>query len=150
MQTNLHRVWPVRIATFVVFALAAASAAFWSLKVWGASQPGRGGMAALASAPPLDPQAVAQVLGGGASALRAADAPVATSSRFVLHGVVADTAHAGAALIAVDGKPAKPFAVGKVIDGRLLLQSVDGRRAVLASSMDGAPEIALELQQPGK
>lgn len=150
MQTNLNRVWPVRIATFAVFALAAASAAFWFLKVWGASQPGRVGLAAVASAPPLDPQAVAQVLGGGAAALRVADLPVAASSRFVLRGVVADTAHAGVALIAVDGKPAKPFAVGTVIDGRLLLQSVNGRRAVLASAMDGAPEVALELPLPGK
>ena len=150
MQTNLNRVWPVRIATFVVFALAAASAAFWSLKVWGVSQPGRTALAAVASAPPLDPQAVAQVLGGGAAAQRATDAPVAASSRFVLRGVVADAAQAGVALIAVDGNPAKPFAVGTVIDGRLLLQSVNGRSAVLASTMDGAPEIALELLPPGK
>ena len=150
MQTNLNRVWPVRIATFVVFALAAASAAFWSIKVWGVSQPGGAGLAALASAPPLDPQAVAQALGGGASALRVAEAPVASSGRFVLHGVVADTAHVGVALIAVDGKPAKPYAVGKVIDGRLLVQSVNGRRAVLASAMDAAPEVTLELPQLDK
>ncbi len=150
MQTNLHRVWPVRIATFVVFAVAAASAAFWSLKVWGVSQPGRAGLATVASAPPLDPQGLAQVLGGGAAALQVTDVPIAASSRFVLQGVVADTAHAGAALVAVDGKPAKPFAVGSVVDGRLLLQSVEGRRAMLASTMDGAPEVTLELPQPGK
>lgn len=145
MQTNLNRVWLVRIATFVVFALAAASAAFWSLKIWGTGQGGAMGQAVVASAPPMDPLAVAQALGGGPVAQQAADAPVVGSSRFVLQGVVADTAHAGAALIAVDGNPPKPFAVGTVVEGRLLLQSVTARRAVLSSSKDGAPEVTLEL-----
>lgn len=146
MQTNLNSVWTVRIATFAVFALAGASAAYWGLKVWGASQSGRSSLAAIAGAQPIDPQAVAQVLGGGAAALRTAElTPSAASTQYVLIGVVADTAHGGAALIAVDGKPAKPFSVGATVDGRLVLQSVTGRRAVLGSAMDGPAEVALEL-----
>jgi general secretion pathway protein C len=50
----------------------------------------------------------------------------------------------------VDGKPAKPFRVGTIVDGRLLLQSVNGRRAVLAAGMNAPAEVALELPVLGK
>jgi general secretion pathway protein C len=74
-------------------------------------------------------------------------APVASlSSRFVLTGVVADQSHSGAALIAVDGKPPKPFRVGANVDENLVLQSVDSRSAVLGSG--GAPVLTLELPPP--
>ena len=52
------------------------------------------------------------------------------ASRFVLLGVVADTDGQGAALIAVDGKPPRPFRVGaKVADG-YVLHSVSARAAI--------------------
>jgi len=151
MQTNLNSVWGVRLATFAVSAVAAASAAYWGLKVWGASQPSRAGMVAIATASPVDPQALAQVLGGGAMAL-ASNAAAATvaSTQYVLVGVVSDSASGGAALIAVDGQPAKPFRVGATVDGRLLLKSVTVRRAVLATALDAPSEIALELKVPDK
>lgn len=151
MQTNRNSIWGIRLATFVLSALAAASAAYWGLKTWGVSASARSGMVAIASAPPLDPQALAAALGGGAAALRPQDSAVpAASSRYVLLGVVADRASGGAALIAVDGNPAKPVRVGAPVDGRLLLQSVEGRRAVLSTMMDGPPEMALELPVPSK
>lgn len=151
MQTNHNSIWWARIATFVLSMVVAASAAYWGLKIWSLSQPSKGGATAIASAAPVDPQAVAQVLGGGSSPLRTADLSASTaSSRFVLQGVVADSSSGGAALISVDGKPAKPFRVGGIVDGRLLLQSVVGRRAVLATTLDGPQEMALELPPLGK
>ncbi len=60
-------------------------------------------------------------------------------------GVVASKSHQGAALIAVDGHPAKPFRVGAAVDQDLVLQSVESRRAVLAASTDGPPVLTLEL-----
>lgn len=151
MQSNLNSVWAVRLATFVVAAVAAASAAYWGLKVWNASQVSRAGTAAIASAPPLDPQALANVLGGGSAAATQSAAPVSVANtQYVLQGVVADTYSGGAALIAVDGKPAKPFRVGAAVDGGLVLQSVSGRRAALGPSVDAPATMELELRLPEK
>ena len=136
--------WTIRGATFALWALAAASMGYWGLKL---AQP----VGASAAVPPstrgvaaADPAAIARLLGAGPQLLAAA--PLASlSSRFSLVGVVAAQSHRGAALIAVDGKPARPFRVGSAVDEGLLLQSVDARRAVLAARADGSPVLTLEL-----
>ena len=52
----------------------------------------------------------------------------------------------GAALIAVDGQPAKPFRVGAVVvDGELVLQSLGRREARLGASRGAATTLTLEL-----
>ena len=56
----------------------------------------------------------------------------------------------GAALIAIDGKPAKPYRVGSAVDEGLVLQSVQARRAVLAATPEGPQVLALELPLPKK
>jgi general secretion pathway protein C len=58
--------------------------------------------------------------------------------------VVANRSQKGAALIAVDGKPPKPYRVGAPVDEGIVLQSVESRRAVLAGP-DGAPVLTLDL-----
>jgi general secretion pathway protein C len=58
---------------------------------------------------------------------------------------VAASSRDGAALIAVDGRPAKPFKVGSNVDAGLVLQAVEPRRAVLASSAQGPAVLTLEL-----
>ena len=93
----------------------------------------------------LDPQAVARSLGGGGLGQQAATQTAPAHSPYTLVGVLADSQHGGAALIAVDGKAAKPYRVGAVVDGTLVLQSVAGRRAVLAASVDGPAQMTLEL-----
>jgi general secretion pathway protein C len=142
--------WTVRGATFVLWAAAAASAAYWGLKVSGAGVV-PAGPAAPARAPlQADPVAVARLLGqtaGPAGAAPAAAAPP-LASRFQLQGVVADSTQRGAALIAVDGRPPKPYRVGASIDDGLVLQSVRGRQAVLAASADGPAVVTLELPAP--
>jgi len=143
MVSNLHSRWPVAGATFTLWALVAASAVYWGLKF---TAPAGGTTAAVASrnAAPPDPAAIARLLGAGPAA--AAAAPVASlSSRFVLVGVVASASHHGAALIAVDGRPARPFRVGAALDEGVVLQSVAARRAVLAASADGPALVTLEL-----
>jgi general secretion pathway protein C len=67
------------------------------------------------------------------------------ASRFQLLGVLAGGPNAGAALIAVDGKPAKPFRVGAVVSDGLVLQSAQGRRVSLGVALDGAPTLTLDL-----
>ncbi len=62
-------------------------------------------------------------------------------------GVIAQ-GRGGAALIAADDKPAKPYRVGSRIDEGVLLQSVGPRHAVLATSADGPALQRLELPSP--
>jgi general secretion pathway protein C len=143
MVTTFTSRWAVAGSTFALWALAAAAAVYWGLKLSGAGS--------VATAPPavrvppaVNQAAVARLLGSSPS-VAAATPATSAASRFALVGVVASRAHAGAALIAVDGKPPKPFRVGSMVDEGLLLQSVDPRRAVLAPSMEAAPTVTLEL-----
>ncbi|MDR7308203.1 type II secretion system protein N [Rhodoferax saidenbachensis] len=133
------------MAAFVLAALAAASAAVWGLRV---AAPVQASSIAAVAAPVVPPDAVAvtRALGGAAAAVDASAgaqaAPVLESARFALMGVVGQPHANGAALVSVDGKPAKPYTVGgNVVDG-WTLQSVQGRRATLARN--GA-EMVLEL-----
>ena len=141
MVSMTHSRWTVAGATFVLWALVAASAVVWGLKSSGRAT-GPTAEPALARTAPADPAVVARLLGSSPTVA----APVASlSSRFVLTGVVASRSHQGAALIAVDGRPAKPFRVGSAVDEGLLLQSVESRRAVLAANVQGPAVLTLEL-----
>jgi general secretion pathway protein C len=147
MVSNLRNSWAVAATTFLLWGLVAASAVYWGMKFTARPGAPSGGPPAAAPAPAADPAAIAALLGAAPNA--GAGAPVASlSSRFVLTGVVADQSHSGAALIAVDGKPPKPYRVGANVDENLVLQSVDSRRAVLGAAMGGAPALTLELPPP--
>lgn len=139
--------WPPRLAALLLSAVAAGSAAYWALHWRVASElPVSAGPVASAGAE-VDTTAVARALGAfGASApATSATAPAGDveAARFVLSGVVADASAPGRALIAVDGKPAKPVAVGAVVAEGWTLHRVEARRAVLRRN--GAE---LELQLP--
>ena len=142
MVSNSHNRWAVAGATFALWALVAASAVYWGMKL--TARPAGTVAAPMASRtpPPADPAALARVL--GASPAAAAPQP-SLASRFSLVGVVASRSNQGAALIAVDGKPAKPFRVGAAVNEGLVLKSVESRRAVLAASADGPPVLTLDL-----
>ncbi|MDR3451825.1 MAG: type II secretion system protein N [Rhodoferax sp.] len=144
MPTNSQSRWWLHSVTLIVWALAAASAVFWGLKF----VPAPGAPAALPIAgngvATADPATVARLLGANPAAAPVAGA-ASGASRYNLLGVVADRDHSGAALIAVDGKPPKPYRVGAAVDGGLLLQSVAPRRAVLAASMDAPASATLDL-----
>ena len=134
----------IRVSAFLLWALVAASAAYWGMKVGGPDGASTAVAAAQRTAAPADPAAVARLLGSTPAAVAAAPM-VNLSSRFSLIGVVAARSHRGAALIAVDGKPARPFRVGVAVDEGLVLQSVEGRRAVLAASAGGPAVVTLEM-----
>ena len=140
--------WTVRGATLALWTLAAASAVFWGLKLGGQARP-------LAVPPPapravaaVDPSALARLLGSEPAAAAVTAAAPTLASRFQLLGVAAGAeSGAGAAVIAVDGKPARPYRVGASIEEGVVLQSVRGRQAVLASAA-GQPLLTLELPPP--
>ena len=140
-----------RLCAFVIWALVAATAVFWGLRL-------------LVRAPAAPAYAVAvgdatAVRGDlsrllGAAPVNAAQTVLApeASSRFRLFGIVAPkyadaTSAHGVALIAVDGKMPKAYAVGARIDGDLLLQSVSLRTASIGTA-PGKAAITLELPPP--
>lgn len=145
--------WP-RLAAWVLSALVAASAVAWGLRI-GASGGADISAPAVAIALAPDSTAVARAFGGhGAESVPAGATTVPVraleSSRFVLLGVLqqgsaqgtASGVSDGAALIAVDGKPAKPVTVGATLVDGWALESVEGRSAVLARQ---GSRITLEL-----
>jgi len=128
---------PTRFApsllTFVLWALAFASAAFWGLRLSGPADGAPYPPAAAPSREAPDTAALARAL-GAVNEVAAAPAAPPAASRFALLGVLAGSSQAGAALIAVDGQPAKPFRVGSEVASGYVLQSVAPRRAVLGAS----------------
>jgi general secretion pathway protein C len=129
-------------AALLVWAAVAYSAVTWGLR-WSATGESAGQSATSAhTLPTLDSAAVARTL--GATPAVAVVAPT-LASRFQLQGVLAGGASQGAALIAVDGKAAKPFRVGALVADGLVVQSAEGRRVSLGAAMDGPPTLVLEL-----
>jgi general secretion pathway protein C len=117
---------------------------FWGLRLMAPSDAVAPPAVSSGASVTVDSAAVAQMLGAVSTQAVVAATPDA-ASRFALQGVVADTDQQGAALIAVDGKPARPFRVGaKVVDG-YVLQSVGTRAATLGASVDAAPAFTLQL-----
>ena len=136
--------WPAATATTLVWALAAASIVFWGLRL---AAPADGvtppAVPSTPAAPP-DPAAVARLLGVQAPRETVVAAP-ALASRFVLLGVVADTAGQGAALIAVDGKPPRPYRVGRTVVDGYVLRSLDSRTVTIGESTSGPAALTLQL-----
>lgn len=139
-----------RLCAFVIWALVAATAVFWGLRLFVAAP------AAPAHAVPVGDSAVlrgdlSRLLGSAPVAVAAVAATPEAASRFRLIGVMAPRAAAasaaegaGVALIAVDGKPPKAYAVGARLDGEVMLQSVSLRAASIGMG-PGQPPVLLEL-----
>lgn len=147
---TLSKPWGMRLATWVLWAAAGASVAYWGLRL-SASGPVALAPPPVVSAVAPDAQALARLLGAVPSAASAAPvAPVVSmASRFTLIGVLSGrSSGGGAALIAVDGQPAKPYRVGAAVEPGLVLQALGPRRAELGPAM-GAPA-TLTLDMPFK
>ena len=147
MQKHSHNLWWLRIVTFSVAALAAASATYWVLKWVAAAPPETTATVVFSDAPPADPQGVARLLGGGqtGASTGAVVAVDNAASRFKLTGVVADRFSGGYAVISIDGKPARPYRVGAQVDDGLWLRSVAPRSAALATSLEAPVSLTLDL-----
>lgn len=136
----------LRIVTLVLAALVALSVSFWVLKIMQGipSNALQGTVVTPTTAAATDPKALARALGGGISPTTQA-APALSASNLILQGVIAHGTQHGAALIAVNGKPAKPFVVGAAVDADWVLQSLSTRSATLKNAAGTAGERVLEL-----
>ncbi len=136
--------WQSHSVTFLLAAVAAGSAAYWVLK-WPAPNDTPRVSTAEPSAPPIDSAKVAQLLGFNPVGASAPTPSVAVASRYKLIGVIAQGQQSGSALIAIDGKPAKPYRVGEVVGDDVVLLSVRAQGATLGPNQKGAASVTLEL-----
>jgi general secretion pathway protein C len=65
--------------------------------------------------------------------------------RFQLLGIVAAASGQGAALIAVDGQPARPFSVGAQVAPGFVVQRLSAREVMLGESREGPLQLSLRL-----
>ncbi len=137
-----------RLSAFVIWSLVAATAMFWLLRfAVHAPQAPAHAVSVDRSAPVRGD--LARLF--GASLTARAEEKAAAPSRYRLVGVMAPKSQLpegsgayGLALIAVDGKPARAYAVGSRLDNDLVLQSVGLRTASLATAQ-GSRRMLLEL-----
>ena len=134
----------------VLWLAAGLSAGYWALQAVG-----QGPVTPLvASAAPTqapETSAVARALGAmPAASVAAPGVPpvVDAASRYRLIGVVASGTDRGAALISVDGQAPKPYRVGALIEGGLVLKSLGARQARLAPATGAGNPIDLALPAP--
>jgi general secretion pathway protein C len=135
-----------RLVAFAIWAAVAASAVFWGLRLGTSSPvaPAHTVAVAAAAAPRGD---LTRLFGAAPVRENAAVVVSPLASRFRLLGVAAPRQGGdrnGLALIAVDGKPARSYAVGAPIDGDMVLQAVHARGARLGA-MGASAQVMLEL-----
>lgn len=134
-----------RLAAFAVALLLAASVVFWVLR-WPVPDAGPALPLPQAGAdrPVASTAAIAALLGALPASAQAAAAPAA-NNRFVLTGVVALGGGRGVALLAIDGKPSRPYRAGGLIEEGWVLQSVAARSVTLGAQAQGPARLTLEL-----
>lgn len=136
-----------RLFAFVIWAAVAASAVAWVLKLSAASRPVPPHAAVVGDSGVAGAD-LTRLLGADAPAAVAQVAPNPGSSRLKLLGVVAARAEAaaqsGVAVIAIDGRPGRPYRVGGPVDQDLVLLEVRQRSASLGPAA-GPASIKLEL-----
>ena len=155
----------VRMWSLLVWALVGASAVFWALKL-GARGQALPAQTTLAAAPELLQADLSRLAGGEAVAAQAAAVavPQVADGRLMLMGVVSPPptlprqfpgagqapdaeAQEGLALISVNGKPPRAYAVGALVDGEWVLQSVSPRVAQIGP-VGQPPQLTLKLVAP--
>lgn len=134
-----------RIAAFAIWALVAATAVFWALRLFVAA-PSAPAYAATVGESTAQRADLGRLLGVTPREVAAPAAAPELASRFKLLGVMAarPPATSGFATIAVDGRPARTVAVGMVLDGDLVLQAVSLRSAAIGPRQ-GAAALTLEV-----
>lgn len=150
---NHNLAMSARLGSLLIWALVAASAVYWGLLVWAQPQPVPAHATVVQTNPALQGD-LSRLLGADpvAPASPVAAVPVA-DVRLTLVGVVSPRGNKnqreGLALISVDGKPARTYRVGAVVDGERVLQSVSLRGAELGPR-GGAAQVSLSIPAPAE
>jgi general secretion pathway protein C len=137
----------MRLLSFVIWAVVAASAVFWLTRLLSRSDPAPSHTVTASANASVASADLSRLLGSTRTAAAEPAAEPPPDARFKLIGVVAPKSKqpdSGLALIAVDGKPPRPVTLGGVVDGPLVLLAVNHRRAELGPA-GGAATVRLEL-----
>lgn len=135
--------WTLRLFTLMIWLAVGLCAAYWAFK-FVTTKPVEATAALSTPAVVVDSKAVAKLLGATDNV---ANKPitVSASTKFVLFGLAGTARGQGVALIALDGKPAKPYRVGSVVADDLVLKSISKTGVILAASTTAADGVTLEL-----
>jgi general secretion pathway protein C len=138
----------MRLLSFAIWAVVAASAVFWLMRLLARPDAAPPHTVIVAANTAVAAADLSRLLGSTRTAAADTSTPEPpVDSRFKLVGVVASKAASpsgGLALIAVDGKPPRPVGLGGSVDGSLVLLGVNHRRADLGPA-GGSPTVRLEL-----
>jgi general secretion pathway protein C len=138
-----------RFFALLIWGAVALSAAYWGLRWFGKP---------LAVPPGTTPATMDTTLRGDLSKLLSGPAPAegstepppeqaALAGRLQLLGLVAprdEGGQAGVALLVLDGKPARAYKIGQMVDGDLMVQAIT-QRNVQIGPQDGPASVTLEL-----
>lgn len=141
---NLQTAMAARLGAAVIWVLVLASGWYWSQAVLsGASRLGGGVLPAVLPVHITSPMDLARLLGAPPPAVDVAIRPAA--ERWTLAGVIADGNGQGAALISVDGKPARAFPVGAELAPGAVLVAVGPKEALIADDLQSPVRTILQL-----
>ena len=141
---NSSNNWLVRLVTLIIWMLTLICVVYWGVKFTKlkaiSAIP-----TAIVPAKAVETQTVAKLLGTN-GAIGSNPRSMVANANFVLHGVANTNTGGGIALIAVDGKPAKPYPVGSQLTELWKLKTLSRTGVVLVGSKSNAEEMSLILQ----
>ena len=138
--------WTLRLFTLLVWLLVGLCAAYWAFK-FVTTKPVEATAALATPTVVVDSKAIAKLLGATDNVAKQPTTIAVASTKFVLFGLAATAGGKGVALIALDGKPARPYRVGSLVADDLVLKSISKTGVILAASLTAADGVSLELPE---
>jgi general secretion pathway protein C len=137
--------WTLRLFTLLIWLLVGLCAAYWAFK-FATTKTIEATATPAAPTVVVDSKAIGRLLGATDNiAVKAMNTPANT--KFVLFGLANSAGGQGYALIALDGKPAKPYRVGSLVADDLVLKSISKTGVLLATSLKAPDGVTLELPE---
>ena len=137
--------WTLRLFTLLVWLLVGLCAAYWAFK-FVTTKPVEATAALATPTVVVDSKAIAKLL-GATDTVSKQPTNTAASTKFTLFGLAATAGGKGYALIALDGKPARPYRVGSLVADDLVLKSISKTGVILAASLTSPEGVTLELPE---
>ena len=137
--------WTLRLFTLLIWLFVGLCAAYWAFK-FATTKTIEATATPAAPTVVVDSKAIGRLLGATDNiAVKAINTPANT--KFVLFGLASSAGGQGYALIALDGKPAKPYRVGSLVADDLVLKSISKTGVLLATSLKAPDGVTLELPE---
>jgi general secretion pathway protein C len=137
--------WTLRLFTLLIWLLVGLCTAYWAFK-FAATKTVEATAALAAPTVVVDSKAIGKLL-GATDVVTAKALNTPASTKFALFGLANSVGGQGVALIALDGKPAKPYRVGSLVADNFILKSISKTGVVLATSLKSPDGVTLELPE---